>query len=111
MAATVTVPRLGWSMEEGTFVEWLKQDGDTVAVGEPLFVLEGARAAPPVEALGAGTRRIGPDGPRPGDRVVVGQVLAHLLAEGEDVPSEPGRVSARSEALPATAPDSGRLRD
>ena len=24
MAIEVTIPRLGWSMEEGTFVEWLK---------------------------------------------------------------------------------------
>ena len=24
MATPVTVPRLGWNMEEGTFVEWLK---------------------------------------------------------------------------------------
>jgi len=30
MAIPVTVPRLGWTMEEGTLVEWLKADGDTV---------------------------------------------------------------------------------
>ena len=27
MPTPVTVPRLGWNMEEGTFVEWVKPDG------------------------------------------------------------------------------------
>ena len=30
MAYAIVVPRLGWSMEEGTFVRWLKRDGETV---------------------------------------------------------------------------------
>ena len=41
MAVPVTVPRLGWSMDEGTFVEWLKHDGDPVRPGEALFVGDG----------------------------------------------------------------------
>ena len=41
MAAEVTIPRLGWSMEEGVFAGWIKQPGDTVKPGEPLFMLEG----------------------------------------------------------------------
>ena len=44
MAAPITIPRLGWSMEEGTFVGWLKQSGDSVAVGDPLYELEGEKA-------------------------------------------------------------------
>ena len=34
MAFEITIPRLGWSMEEGTFVRWLKRDGDRVQPGE-----------------------------------------------------------------------------
>ena len=30
MPIPITVPRLGWNMEHGTFVEWLKADGDIV---------------------------------------------------------------------------------
>ena len=30
MAIPITVPRLGWNMEEGTFGGWLKADGDAV---------------------------------------------------------------------------------
>ena len=35
MAIPITVPRLGWNMEEGAFAGWLKQDGDQVSEGEP----------------------------------------------------------------------------
>ena len=37
MAIEITVPRLGWSMEEGTFSDWLKSAGEPSAHGEPLF--------------------------------------------------------------------------
>ena len=30
------MPRLSDSMQEGTIVRWLKQDGDVVSKGEPL---------------------------------------------------------------------------
>ena len=36
MAHEITVPRLGWTMEEGTFAGWLKADGDTVREGDVL---------------------------------------------------------------------------
>jgi pyruvate dehydrogenase E2 component (dihydrolipoamide acetyltransferase) len=86
VAVPVTVPRLGWSMDEGTFVEWLKHDGDTIKPGDPLFVLESEKAAEPVEALDAGILRIAPDGPKVGETVKVGRVLAYIAAAGESVP-------------------------
>src|SRR5262245_26984401 len=102
MAAPVTVPRLGWTMEEGIFVQWLKADGDAVRPGEPLFVLEGDKAAEEVEALDEGVLRIPPDGPKPGAKVQVGQVLAYLVAEGEAL-AEPTR------AAPAEKPPEPRV--
>lgn len=83
MAIPISVPRLGWSMEEGTFVEWLRQDGDSIKVGDPLFVLESDKAAENIEAIDAGILRISRGGPAPGTIVKVGQVLAHLAAAGE----------------------------
>jgi pyruvate dehydrogenase E2 component (dihydrolipoamide acetyltransferase) len=106
MAVPVTVPRLGWSMEEGTFVEWLKRDGDQVRPGDTIFVLESDKAAESIEALDPGILRIAPDGPKPGEIVRVGQVLGYLLAEGERIPEQatPKQDDSRrsvSEANPA----------
>jgi pyruvate dehydrogenase E2 component (dihydrolipoamide acetyltransferase) len=99
MAAAITVPRRGWSMDEGTFAGWLKHDGDRVQPGEPLFALESDKAAEEIEALDAGTLRIPPDAPRRGEMVKVGQVLAYLVSEGEAVPSSCGE-----RQLPAAVP-------
>jgi pyruvate dehydrogenase E2 component (dihydrolipoamide acetyltransferase) len=92
VATTIIVPRLGWSMEEGTFAGWLKPDGARIQSGDTLFVLESDKSAEEIESLDAGILRIPPDGPKAGDTVKVGQVLGHLVAEGESVPVESGRV-------------------
>jgi pyruvate dehydrogenase E2 component (dihydrolipoamide acetyltransferase) len=87
MPLPVTVPRLGWNMEEGTFVEWVKADGDPVRPGEVVFRLEGDKAVEEVESLDAGTLHIPADGPRPGARVRVGAVIGLLLQPGEAPPA------------------------
>src|SRR5450755_2527459 len=73
-------------MDEGTFVEWLKRDGDRVQLGDALFVLESEKAAENVEAIDVGILRIAADAPKPGEVVPVGQVVAYLVAEGESTP-------------------------
>ncbi len=105
MAIAITTPRLGWSMEEGTFAGWLKQDGDQVSRGDPLFQLESDKSTEEIEALDEGVLRIPPDGPKPGDTVKVGQVLAYLVGQGEGVPTAvPAQESAgRDEAGAAAA--------
>jgi len=87
MAHEITVPRLGWTMEEGTFGGWLKADGDAVREGDELFTLESDKATEPITAIDAGILRIPADGPRQGDVVKVGQRLGYVLAPGEAVPS------------------------
>jgi len=86
MPVKITVPRLGWSMEEGTFSEWLKHDGDSVASGDLLFVLENDKASQEVESLDSGLLHIPEEAPKPGDKVTVGQLLGYLLADGESIP-------------------------
>ncbi len=88
MASEVTIPRLGWNMDEGTFVGWLKSDGEYVAAGEPLFSLEGDKATQDVESLESGTLRIPPDGPKDGEKVAVGTLIGYLVARGETAPLE-----------------------
>lgn len=88
MAIEIIVPRLGWSMDEGSFGEWLKEDGQQVNVGDMLFVLESDKVDQEVESFDAGILRIPPQAPKPGDTVVVGQVLAYLVEEGQPAPFE-----------------------
>ena len=57
MPIEVVIPRLGWSMDEGTFVEWLKQDGELVESGDALFVLEGDKASQEIESIDSGILR------------------------------------------------------
>src|SRR5712671_6970735 len=86
MPIEITVPRLGWSMEEGTFVSWLKQNGDSVSAGEPLFAMESDKVTLDVESLDSGILYLSPSSPEPGAIVVVGQHLGFLLAPGEPAP-------------------------
>ena len=39
MATSITMPKLGLTMTEGTISKWLKKEGDSVAVGDSLFVV------------------------------------------------------------------------
>ncbi len=104
MPIPVVVPRLGWTMEQGVFVEWLKRDGDLIRIGEPIFVLEGEKATQDIEATDAGRLKISPTGPRPGDTVLVGATVGFMLAEGEvwetaaAVPSTISMVAAADQA-------------
>jgi pyruvate dehydrogenase E2 component (dihydrolipoamide acetyltransferase) len=88
MASEVTIPRLGWNMDEGTFIGWLKSDGQHVAAGEPLFTLEGDKATQDIESLEAGILRIAPSGPKDGDKIAVGTLIGFLVAVGEPAPFE-----------------------
>ena len=38
MAKEVIMPKVDMVMETGTFVEWLKEEGDTVEKDEPIFI-------------------------------------------------------------------------
>jgi pyruvate dehydrogenase E2 component (dihydrolipoamide acetyltransferase) len=87
MAFEVAMPRLGWATEAGRIIEWVKQEGDQVEVGDILFVAEGDKAAQEVEALDSGILRFGPEGSRVDEEVPVGTVLGFLLQPGEDLES------------------------
>ena len=95
MAIPIKVPRLGWTMEEGVFIEWLKPEGATIAPGDPLFVLEGEKAAQEIESFDGGILRLPPDAPRPGQTLPVGAVLGYLLEPGETAPWEGAGVGSQ----------------
>ena len=85
MSIPISIPRLGWNMEEGVFGGWLKQNGDTVQPGDRLFTLESEKATEEIECLDAGILSIPADAPKPGDRVAVGTVIGCLLSTQEEV--------------------------
>ena len=87
MPLEIIVPRLGWSMEEGTFVGWYKNEGDPVRVGEVLFGLEGDKATQEIESVDSGILHIPSTSAQSGESVKVGQILGYLLAVGETVES------------------------
>jgi pyruvate dehydrogenase E2 component (dihydrolipoamide acetyltransferase) len=86
MAIEITIPRLGWSMDEGVFVGWLKGNGDPVRAGDALFTLQGDKATQDVEAIDAGTLRIPTCAPAAGETVLVGAIIGYLLKPGETEP-------------------------
>ncbi len=87
MATEIVMPRLGWTMEEGTLVEWLKQDGDQIQAGDIIFTVESDKAINEIESFDSGTLYIPPDAPQPGDTLPIGAVLGFLLGPGEQPPA------------------------
>jgi pyruvate dehydrogenase E2 component (dihydrolipoamide acetyltransferase) len=93
MAFEITLPRLGWDMEEGSLADWLKKDGEFVNTGELLFTVEGDKAIQEIEALDSGYLKILPNGPQKGEKVPVGTLLGYLVPEKELAEFHfPGRV-------------------
>ena len=87
MAQEIIIPRLGWSMEEGTFVAWLKSEGDFVKRGDALFELEGEKATQEIEAVDEGVLRIPPTGPKPGSVHKVGAIIGYLVGANDSIPA------------------------
>jgi pyruvate dehydrogenase E2 component (dihydrolipoamide acetyltransferase) len=83
MATEIKLPRLGQGMESGTVVRWLKQEGDEVEKGEPLYELDTDKVTQEVEADASGVllRIAVQEG-----EVPVGQTIAVIGEQGEDVP-------------------------
>ncbi|WP_048876992.1 biotin/lipoyl-containing protein, partial [Saccharomonospora saliphila] len=55
MAYSVTLPELGESVTEGTVTRWLKQEGDSVEVDEPLLEISTDKVDTEVPSPVAGT--------------------------------------------------------
>ena len=104
MPADVAMPRLGWTMEEGLLVSWVKQDGDPVQVGDVLCTVEGDKALVEVEAFDAGVLYIPPASPPVGSKVLVGTVLAYIVVPGEAKPLMTAEAAASLASAPTDKP-------
>lgn len=92
------MPRLSDSMEEGTIVRWLKQDGDQVAEGEPLAEVETDKATVTFDADADGTLRILVG---EGETVPIGRPIAQIGEAATPTPAERERAAnGRPKASP-----------
>jgi 2-oxoglutarate dehydrogenase E2 component (dihydrolipoamide succinyltransferase) len=80
MPADIVVPDLGESITEGVIASWLRADGDSVAVDEPLLELETDKATVELPSPAAGVLRIAKQA---GETVAVGDRLGTIEEESE----------------------------
>jgi pyruvate dehydrogenase E2 component (dihydrolipoamide acetyltransferase) len=94
MASQIVMPKMSETMEEGVVVKWLKREGDRVASGDALAEIETDKAILELEATTPGVlhRIVAQED----SKVPVGQLLAVIGAEGEDVSSLVGIPPASS---------------
>lgn len=57
MAELITMPKLGFNMNEGKLVKWYKQEGDSVEKGENLFSVETDKTSIDIESTADGIVR------------------------------------------------------
>jgi pyruvate dehydrogenase E2 component (dihydrolipoamide acetyltransferase) len=79
------MPKVDMVMETGTFVEWLKQEGDQVEKGELLFVIMTDKASIEIESPGSGI--LAGVSAKPDDVIPVTEVIAYVLEPGEELPA------------------------
>jgi pyruvate dehydrogenase E2 component (dihydrolipoamide acetyltransferase) len=88
MATEVIVPKVDMVMETGTFVEWLKNEGDRIEKGNPLFIIQTDKANIEIEASASGI--LSGLQAKPDEVLPVTQVIAYILAPGEALPVKTG---------------------
>ena len=54
MEIELTMPKLRPEMEKGVLCAWLKEEGDTVTAGEPLYEIETDKVVNQIEATESG---------------------------------------------------------
>ena len=105
MATEVIMPKVDMVMDTGTFVEWLKNEGDRVKKGEPLFIVLTDKANIEIEAPASGI--LAGVTAQPDDVIPVTEVIAYILEPGESLPAESRESSQVTPVAerPAVPPD------
>jgi 2-oxoglutarate dehydrogenase E2 component (dihydrolipoamide succinyltransferase) len=101
MSVSVTMPRLGESVSEGTVTRWLKQEGERVEADEPLLEVSTDKVDTEIPSPAAGVLtsiKVGED-----ETVEVGSELA-VIDDGASGDSEPA-AQAEPEPEPEPGPE------
>src|SRR2546430_15365791 len=114
MATQVKMPQLGETVVEGTITRWLKREGESVGMDEPLVEVSTDKVDSEIPSPVSGTvSRIHAG---EGETVTVGSVIAEIAGAGEEAPpaapsstperertSVPAPVASEAPAAPAPA--------
>lgn len=95
----ITMPKMGFDMQEGTIVRWLKKPGDEVRRGEPIAEIETDKVTIEIEAFESGT--LTEIVVQEGQSAPVNAVIARL--DGGNGSQAPAPVAA----APAVSPSAG----
>jgi pyruvate dehydrogenase E2 component (dihydrolipoamide acetyltransferase) len=103
--ADITMPKMGFDMEQGTIVRWLKNVGDKIDKGQAIAEIETDKVTIEIESFASGTlTKIVAD---EGAVVPVGAVIAELDGPSGAAATAPSNgapaKAASSDAAPATA--------
>lgn len=90
----VIMPKMGDGMEEGTLLEWLKKDGDTVKAGDVIGTIQTDKATLELESPGRG--KLTGMLIQAGETVPVGKAIAAILKDGESLPEGWGGANGSS---------------
>jgi pyruvate dehydrogenase E2 component (dihydrolipoamide acetyltransferase) len=107
MVTPIIMPKFGQMTEDGAIVEWLKKEGDPVAKGETLFLVETDKSVMEVESFSEGTLLKIAVGV--GINVPVQSVVGYLGTPGEKFPETPAAqrtMRASAPPTPSAAPPS-----
>ena len=91
MATEFLMPKLGLTMEEGTILEWLVPNGASVSPGTAVLRIETDKVESDVESAGGGVLH---QSAEVGSTHACGAIIGYLLADGEQPPAAPAKVSA-----------------
>lgn len=72
----VYMPKYGMTMEVGLIVEWLVAEGDSVAQGDPIVLIETEKVSAEVEAPANGV--VMEIGCEVDDEIPVGEIIAYI---------------------------------
>lgn len=92
MASNVTMPKMGYDMEEGKILRWLKKEGDPVTKGEPIAEIETDKISIEIEAFAGGVLAKILHGD--GAVVPVGDPIGLIAEPGEKVEAPAGGAPA-----------------
>lgn len=98
----LTMPKMGESVAEATITQWLKNEGDTIALDESVLTIATDKVDSDIPSPVAGVlvKRLFNEN----DVIQVGQVIAHIQTEGDAPVAAPAKTEA-----PAAAPTAEKV--